>query len=180
MLTCVNDRIVFAQPTPPEMCDAYQLRGIPGDMLDPQSEFARFVVSHAIVGSVADAVMIAVLTAYTTEMRLEEAVGLGYNVELSPRDIFLHKTQHIAPPKILLVASSLPKVPTPPVPKKVSFAEDTIFSNKDTRGHVRRLQHNVDVSIVAGANNAQGKHMHVAASNTSGEKLRSLRLKAKR
>jgi hypothetical protein len=154
-----------------EMCDAYQLRGIPLSVLGATSEFGRFLVSHAIVGSVADAVMVAVLTAYTTEIRLEGAAGLGYSVELTPRDIFLHKTQHIAPPKILLAAYSLPKVPTsfasdclssdcrqpsPLVPKKVSFAENTVFSNKDTRGKVRRWQHNVDVSIVASASNTQG------------------------
>ena len=65
--------------------------------MDPWSEYGRFVVSHAVLQNVADAVMVAVFKLYLTPMSLEESKGKGFHFCISPRQHFLHRTQGITP-----------------------------------------------------------------------------------
>lgn len=164
MLAEYNGRVVFTQPTPGEMCDAWKLRGIPEELLHPSSEFARFLISHAIVQSVSDAVIVAANHLYLSEMSLEEAASLGFEFKLSPREAFLFHTQGV-PPSAARKASSPNGAPRSRsnISSSVSWSKDTKFIDKDTRGKVKRINHS--------ANNSRGPGGALGAPNASVLKL---------
>ena len=149
MLIEYNGRVVFTQPTPGEMCDAWKLRGMPEEMLHPSSEFARFLISHAIAQSVSDAVIVAANQLYLTKVSLEDSASLNFEFESSPREAFLFLTQGV-PPSVARKAS-LPREVPPSNSLSLSFSKCTKFIKKDTRGKRNRINCSTSASNTRGA-----------------------------
>ena len=125
-----------------EMCDTWKLRGIPEEMLHPSSEFARFLISHAIVQSVSDAVIVAANQLYETKMSLDDSVSLIFEFELSPREAFLFLIQGV-PPCAAGKASSPREVPLSNS-LSVSFSN---AQNSSKRTRVERETESITVQV---------------------------------
>ena len=90
-----NGLPTFTHVSVREAATSNQLRGLPEDMLHPWSMFGREVVSHAVLGNMADALVCAMQDLYLKPMTIEQSKKKGFNFQISPRDHFLFRTQGI-------------------------------------------------------------------------------------
>ena len=99
-----NGRAVLALVNNSEAARNYLLRDLPDDWLEPGSEFGRFVISHAVLQNVADAVMVAVLTLYLTPMNLTDSKLKGYAHRVTPREVYLDLISQQHEPTVPMVS----------------------------------------------------------------------------
>ena len=90
MQTSFNAMPRFVHATNSEYARLYQFRDPPLDpsWLDPDSEFGMHVISHSIVQSVADAVVVETLRRYTTPMSLADSKAKGFDHCVSPQAVY--------------------------------------------------------------------------------------------
>ena len=93
-----NNKPALALVNNAEVARVYYLRGLPDEWLDPQSEFGRLVISHAVLQTVGDAVMVSIFELYIQLMTLKDSNTFGYSQQVSPQEVFKHKAFGIAPP----------------------------------------------------------------------------------
>ena len=93
----INGLPAFTHVSVREAAANNQLRGLPDGMLNPWSTFGREVVSHAVLGNMADALVCAVQDLYLKPMTIEQSKKKGFSFQISPREHFLHRTQGIMP-----------------------------------------------------------------------------------
>ena len=134
-----NNMPAFTHVSTREAATNYQLRHLPEEFLQDFNEYGKHLVSHAVLGNVADSIVVSLIHLYLLPMTLEASQKKGFSWRISPRDHFLWRTQKVMPNKVMQIDATQ----RPQARKNAGVSKDDLTEQWHSTAQVRKLKKQV-------------------------------------